>query len=297
MFDRLTAIEVFQSVVRNQSQSAAATELNMSRTSVSRYIQHLENWLGSRLILRTTRSSTVTEAGYLFYDECKEILHKLDTLENKLVSLDHAPSGQLRVSLPEELRSIVMPSLGLFFQRYPNLKLTLDFNERYIDLIAEPFDLALRIGQLTHSSLFARKLGSFAEIPVATPSLLHTLPEITQPEDLTEHNCILEAFRGADPVWHFKQNQTSMPINVTGMLTVNSTDSVLAAVKGGLGIALVPDLLCQDELDSGQLIRLLPNYQTRQVDMHALFPERDFMPTKTRVFVDHLIQLFNSPPP
>ena len=295
MFDRLTSFEVFRAIVRNGSLTLAGKELNMSKASISRHLKYLEDWLQTKLLLRTTRSITLTKTGELLYDQCLEVLDKVEYIEEKLPTLEKTLVGRLRVSLPPEIWNQIAPCLPDFSNKYPELNIRFYFAESFVDLYNEPYDLAIRIGSLKPSSLFARNLGKVNDVIVAAPSYLKNNIDISTPMDLQAHTCLLDMHRSPPDVWAFTDDSgVKTDVYVKGRYTLNETEAVVHAAVLGLGIANIPEYIAKTYCDSGQLVQLLKDYNAQSNDLHVLFVERKFMPEKTRVFIDFLVDVFDN---
>ncbi|WP_286267131.1 LysR family transcriptional regulator [Thalassotalea atypica] len=294
MFDKITAFIVFRAIVRNGSLTSAAKELNMSKASVSRYLRYLESWLKSKLLLRTTRSLTLTQTGEQLYDQCQEVLEKMEFIEDKLPKLEKSLMGRLKVSLPREVKHLIFSHLPDFQQQHPDLHILFDFSDRYVDLYNEPFDVAIRVGTLQPSSLFARKLSQFNDALVAAPSYLAENKTLTTPQDLVDHRCILDIHRTPPDSWTLiGPEREKFDIHVKGLYTVTDTEAVLTLARQGAGIANIPEYIAIEACTDGRLVRVLPAYKGQQYDIHVLFAERQFMPEKTRAFVNFLVTVFN----
>lgn len=293
MFDKITAFKIFRAIVRNGSLTLAAKELDMSKASVSRYLNYLEDWLKSKLLLRTTRSLTLTKTGEQLYDQCQEVLDKMAFIEEKLPNLEKSLMGRLKISLPREITALIFPHLTSFEQAHPNLHIVFDFTDRYVDLYNEPFDIAIRIGALQPSSLFARKLCQFNDALVASPLYLAQSNEIILPKDLKAHHCLLDTHRSPSDSWYFiDQNDVKFNVPVKGRYTLTDTEAVLTMARQGAGIANVPEHVAIEACKDGRLARVLPTYKGQLYDVHVLFAERKFMPEKTRAFINFLVDVF-----
>lgn len=292
MADRITDLEIFQAIAENNSLSLAAEKLFMSKAAVSRSLQRLEKWLGTRLIARTTRNIEITSSGRRLLEEGKEILHKIDTLQEQLLHEHQTVSGELRISLPLGISSYFFSVLPSFIQKYPNIRLNIEQGDDYIDLTNDHFDLAIRAGTLTDSNMFARKLFSFDEIIVASASYItnygkpHTLNEIKN------HSCILDTNQIRNDRWLFIENKKIVPVSITGNLILSQTNAVVEAAIAGIGLAYLPRFSVCKALKEKQLTQVLKEYSSARYDVNVIFPEREFLPKKTRVFIDFLVDAF-----
>lgn len=293
MIDRMTAFEVFHAVVEGQSLASAADKLGMSRPTVTRHIQQLETWLNARLIVRTTRSLVVTEAGKRLLEESREILQKLDTIEAQMSLGESDITGELKVSLPLGMTKFFIKRLPEFTQQYPKLLIRLDLSDQYVDLINDSYDIAIRAGDLQSSGLYVRKLRQCKDVLVASPVYLAANPLPKIPEDLKKHQCILDTNHPQYNKWIFVRSDKVTTIPITGQIILSHTDAIIEAAINGFGIAHIPDFAAQEAIKEGTLIRILEDHQEQQYPLSALFPEREYTPKKIRVFIDFLVGIFN----
>lgn len=292
MTDRLTDLEIFHAVIECKSLSSAADKLQLSRASVTRSIQQLEHWLDTRLLLRTTRKIEITESGQRLLEESREILHRVEIIKDQLSSERQAISGELRVSLPAGFSNHFFSVLPKFLQQFPKIQLKLEFSDKYIDLTNDSFDIAIRAGNLQDSSIFSRRLFSFKEIVVASPGYLSNNDEPKTLTDLKDHQCILDTNQSRYDQWHFFEQGVAKMIGIKGSLILSQSNAVLDSSIAGLGIAYLPSFIVEQGIKEGKLKQVLNRYDSASYDVNALFPERDFIPKKTRVFIDFLIDAF-----
>jgi len=284
--NRLTDLETFIAVVEAGSFTAAARRLGRSKASVSRQVRALEEWLGVALLHRTTRNMSLTDPGAAFHERASGALADLEEAVAAVGSLHGSPSGRLRVSLPIAygLR-VAAPVLLEMTHEHPSLELDLAFSDRYVDLVGEGFDLAVRIGHLADSSLIARRLSSTRMMVCASPTYLdHRLP-LREPSDLLAHECLLYAQQVGGVAWRFADGET---VTVRGRLRSDSGDALLQAALSGCGVAQLPDFYLAEPLASGALVPLLEAYEPEPLGVWAVYPQRRHLSLKVRLAVDRL---------
>ncbi len=293
--DKLGDLEVFAQVVSAGSLSAAGRELGLSPAVVSKRLRRLEDRIGTRLIQRTTRQISLTEAGQGYYERVIAILAGLDEAEAFVTRRSQQARGILKVSAPTTFgRMHIAPHLKTFMGANPDLAVNLVISDRLVDIVAEGFDIAIRVAALPDSSLVARRLAPVRRILCATPSYLeaHGVPQTL--DDLEKHNCLPP--HNNDP-WNLHGPDGSFQYRATGRLATNSSEVVRECVISGLGIALRSTWDIFEELQSGKLVRVLPQIEgSRDVAIYAVYASRHFLPTKIRVFVDYLSELFGPRP-
>ena len=290
--NRFAELETFVAVVEAGSFTAAARRLGRSKASVSRQVRALEDRLGAPLLRRTTRSMSLTDAGAAYHERAVSALADLDEAEAAVGSLHGSPSGRLRVSLPSAygLR-VVAPVLLQLTHEHPALELDLAFSDRYVDLVGEGFDLAVRIGHLADSSLIARRLSASRMMVCAAPSYLvaRAVPQV--PADLLEHDCLLYAQQTGGVAWRFAD---AMTVAVRGRMRSDSGDSLLIAALAGCGIAQLPDFYLGEPLADGRLVSLLEDFEPEPLGVWAVYPQRRHLSLKVRLAVDRLVDRLGS---
>jgi len=288
MSDRLQDLEVFVRAAESGSFSRAARELGLSQPSISRIVSDLEARLGVRLLLRTTRRITVTEAGALFLERARGLLHELEEAEDAARGVDSL-RGLIRIAMPVlyGIREIV-PRMPDFMKAHPLLRVEFVVADELQNLIAEGADVAIRLGKLTDSSFGARKLATMQRRVVASPAYLKARGTPKTPADLSSHDCIFGPGPGARQSWSFTRNSTVTSVDVHGRLQTNSAPTLFACLMAGLGIALASDAMCKEQLKTGELVEVLRGYKLEPVDVHALFPAGPRPSAKVRAFVDYL---------
>jgi DNA-binding transcriptional LysR family regulator len=285
--NHLADLQTFVAVVNAGSFTAAAQRMGRSKAVVSRQVKALEERLGAQLLHRTTRSLSATDAGAAIYERAAAALADLEDAEAAVDALHRSARGRLRVSLPIALgRRIAAPALIRLATDHPDLELDLSFSDRYVDLIGEGFDLAIRIGRLADSSLIARRLGESRPMLVASPDYLGAMGSPSHPGELPHHNCLTYAQQIHGPTWRFAGDIT---VAVAGRLRCDSGDALRDAAIAGFGIAWLPDFYLGDALARGHLVRLLPGLEADPVGIWAVYPHRRHLSHKVRIAVDCLV--------
>lgn len=291
----ISDLEIFARVVTAGNMSAAGREMGLSPAVVSKRISHLEERLGARLFQRTTRQLTLTEAGQGFYDRIVNILAGIEEAEAFVTRRNAMPRGTLRVSAPTAFgRMHIAPYLGDFLGQYPDLRLDLNLSDAIVDIVGSGFDAAIRIAELEDSSLVAKKLAPSHRVICAAPSYLKASGEPDSLADLANHNCLAPS---AQEVWRLQGPEGPASVRVSGNVRTNSTEVVRESVLAGVGIGLRSTWDVGPELKSGKLKIVLPQYQeSARVAVYAVYPCRQYVPAKLRVFVDFLSAMFGPEP-
>ena len=286
--DRLTSLEVFSKVVDSGGFSAAGRRLNMSTTMVSNHVQALEDRLGARLLNRTTRKVSLTEVGRAYYDRCIQILADIEQADDVAGALQSTPRGTLRVYTATHIVQFVAPVITEFLAAYPDVKVDLSMGERTIDLIEEGFDVAIRLTPPPDSSLIVRSLATWRHVLCCSQAYIEKLGRPEQLSDLAERNCLRHVNYPYDE-WRFVDRKGApASVRVSGRLISNSGETLRRAALEGLGIVLAPGFLLHDDLESGRLVRLLPEYRPVEFSMNAVYPHRHHLSAKVRTFIDRL---------
>lgn len=296
MTDRLLAMQVFARVARLEGFAAAARELHISATAVSRHVAMLEEHLDVRLLRRSTRRVSLTEAGAAYLERCERLLADLIELEEGVTGGRHEPRGRLRisagVSFAQEQLGALMPE---FLARHPELEVELRLSDRHVDLVGEGFDLAVRIGRLPDSSLFAKKLCPSRHVLCAAPSYIATHGEPQTPAQAREHACIVDTNQTAG--WEFMGPDGPVTHRAEGRYRVNSAHASSAAAIAGLGLAYLPTFVAGPRLASGELTPLLPAFRPIETSVYAVYPENRYLSAGVRAFIDLLVERFGEQPP
>ncbi|POA49542.1 LysR family transcriptional regulator [Pseudomonas sp. MPR-ANC1] len=292
--NQLLAMRAFRCIVECRGFSAAAERLDTTHSTVSRQLQQLETELGTRLINRNTRRFSLTTAGQQYYAACVDILDRLDQAAIAVGQAHESPSGVLRISAPMVIGTLELANwLPAFQQRYPDIEVDLSCDDRFVDLIAEGFDVALRIcGPLADSSLVARLLTVSDMLLVASPAYVARHGLVRQARELTGHQLL--AFAGGSD-WLLSDARGAItPLRAQGHFKANSISSLHAAALAGVGIASFTRATVQDDLLSGRLVQILPNCTLGQRHYYALYPHARHVALKVKVFVDFMTEHYRN---
>lgn len=285
--DRLQAMHAYVRVIELGSFSRAGVELRVRQSTISKWIAALEDQLDATLIERTSRSQRPTEAGQRFYARCKDILASYATAEAELHERAPDLRGRLRVSVPVVFgRLHVVPHLPSFVRRHPELELELSFDDRYVQLLDDGFDVLLRVGAPVDSSLRARTLARTRRCLVAAPRYLREAGTPDNPRALRDHECLVHT-AGAGQ-WAFTRAGKTHRVQVGGRVRADHSEATLALARAGLGIALLASWLVGPDLARGRLVAVLPEYQAPTAPIQALLPPTREVHPRVRAFLDHL---------
>lgn len=290
----LMSIRIFKRVVELGSFSRASDELVISQSSATKHITQLENHLGTRLLNRNTRGVSLTEDGSTYYERCKSIIAEIEDADAIVGLRSQALAGTLRISTSVAFgRRVLAPMLMEFMREQPQIKIDLACDDRYLDLVTHGIDVALRMGRLPDSSLGCRYIGHNPWIMIASPRYLAERSEPQVPEDLATHNCIVYSSVQGDAVWQLRPSTgESRAVVVDGPLRSNNLSTLLAAVKSGLGIAILPRYVASDALSTGEIVTVLGGFSIPGQDLHAVFPSPKQLPPKSIAFIDFLLPRF-----
>ncbi|SHF30736.1 transcriptional regulator, LysR family [Microbulbifer donghaiensis] len=280
-------VSEFVAVVEQGSFTAAAARLDISTAQVSRQVSALEGRLGTKLLYRTTRKVTVTELGQVYYRLCRQALDGLQEAELAVTRQQQVPRGRLRLTAPVAFgEKTIAPLLNDFAVRYPELEVELQLTNQQLDLVAEGYDLAVRLGRLKDSSLMAKRLASRTLYVCGSPEYLSRYGEPHSLSELERHNCL----RGTLDDWRFQEGGKSRDIRVGGSLRCNSGWALLDATLKGMGLVQLPDFYVQRYLQSGALVAVLENFRRADEGIWAIYPQNRFLSPKVRLLLDHLAQ-------
>jgi DNA-binding transcriptional LysR family regulator len=284
---------VFARVVEAQSFTAAAAQLGMSRSAVSKTIAALEDRLGARLLNRTTRRLALTEVGQAFYERSARIVAEAEDAELAVSSLQEVPRGTLRINAPVSFGALhLAPALADFLQRYPELRVDIALTDRIVDLIDEGYDLAVRIGPMPDSSLIARRLADNQPVICAAPAYWRRRGRPREPRELAQHDCLTYAYHHNPNEWPFAGPAGPFTVRIAGPLRSNNGDLSRAAALAGLGVVVLPCFLCGDDLAAGRLEPVLSDWMPPPTGIHAVYPHGRHLSAKVRAFVDFLVERF-----
>ncbi len=290
--DSLSKVDIFLEVVKQNSFSAAARCLNMSAPAVSKQVQGLEKQLGVKLLNRTTRFVTLTEEGVLYAGKAKRAMDDLHEAERQILDLKTCPTGLLRVNAPFSFGTQYLAEpIADFAKSYPDVVMDVNFDDRYVDVIAEGYDVVVRIGALQDSSLVARKLADCPILLCASPDYLAKQTPIKLPQDLQEHKGIVYSKHDNRAEWqYFDSNGKVNKVQLNRNFIANNAEAMLEACRQGLGLAVLPIFTAATYLNSGQLVNVLPDYKTSpELAIYALYPQNRYLSTKVRLFIDWLV--------
>ncbi|TIP06405.1 MAG: LysR family transcriptional regulator [Mesorhizobium sp.] len=294
--DTLTRMRAFIDVVEAEGFSAAARKIGRSKALLSKYVRELEDELGALLLNRTTRQFSLTEAGHTYYQRASEIVREVDSLAEAVRQSSGDVRGRIKLSAARTFADApIGQSLVDFARQHPDIVLDIHLDDRFVDLVEEGFDLAVRISRLENSSLIARRLAPFSVRLCASPELIARHGAPTRPQDLANLPCIVDTNGRSLANWRFKgEGEESISVAVSGPIEVNSPIVARAAALSGLGFAMLPDFIAAPDLASGKLITALDDRILAGTGIFAVYPHRRYLPAKVRVFVDFLVHWFRT---
>ncbi|HSD54815.1 MAG TPA: LysR family transcriptional regulator [Burkholderiales bacterium] len=296
--DRFLAMQAFTRVVEHGSFAKAAERLGISTSACSRQVADLEGHLDARLLNRTTRRLSLTESGQAFYERCVQLLADLEEAEGAATASAARPRGTLKVTcgISFGVRHVAR-LVGAFAARHPEVKFDVQLSDRFVDLVEEGFDLAIRIGESPSQNLIARKLGETRLEPCAAPIYLREHGAPQAPADLALHACLTYEYLPQRNTWRFRDRAgKEHAVRVAGPVHANNADMLVAAAVEGIGIAMEPDFIVADDLASGRLVRILADYAPAPSSIYAVYPSRRHLSAKVRAFVDFLAERFAEAP-
>jgi DNA-binding transcriptional LysR family regulator len=289
--DVFGAMRTFRQVVASKGFAAAALQLGRATSSVSRQIGELESELGVRLLNRSTRNLSLTEAGQIYHERTARILDEMEEARLAVAQLDGSPSGVLRVTMPTGIgREIISVALPGFLARHGGVRVVLSVTDSMLNLVDAGIDVAIRMGPQKDSTLMARKIGSSRRVVCASPAYLKRAGVPRHPLDLRRHTCLTWRDHPGHNTWSFRGPNGIEDVPVTGNVFVRSADALAAAAVAGLGLILLPDWNVGVELRSGRLRPVLADYQAvpEATPIYAVYPPSPYLPRKVRAFVDCL---------
>ena len=295
--DRLDAMKLFTRIVESGSFSAVAREAEISQPTVSKHLAALEAHLGVQLVHRNSRTLRLTEAGQTYYDASVRLLADIESLETEVRRDQSRPAGTLSVTLSAGFgRLHVVPLLPAFYARYPDIAIEIVVSDRYVDLLEEGIDVALRIGHLPDSALIARLIGSSPRSTFAAAKYVERAGCPTTPEELDHHRCLAFTFQRRLQEWTFNTRTGRIIYRPKGPFRANDAENIRAAVLEGIGICQTPRWLFSAELSSGEVTEILIDYPSDRTPVHAVFPASGQQSGKLRAFVDFLAEAFAADP-
>lgn len=288
--DRITGVQLFIRVVETGSFSKAAGDLGITQPTATKAVAAIEERLGARLLHRSTRGVTPTEVGALYYDKCKLIAREIEEADNIATLLQSQVGGQLRISTSVAFgRRVMVPLVLRYMRQHPGVTIDLSFDDRYVNLVEQGVDLAIRMGRLADSSLGARYLGTNPWLMVAAPSYLAARGAPRVPADLAHHTCLVYSSVQGDDRWAFtgpSGEEVSVPVR--GPLRSNNLSAVLAAARAGMGLAVLPWYVARESVADGVVQQVLSDHTLPAQEVHAVFPSPRQVPSKVTSFIAFL---------
>lgn len=289
-------MRVFVTVVDLGSQSAAADHLDLSRPVVSRYLAELEDWVGARLLHRTTRKLSLTAAGGETLPRCRQLLDLCGDMQAAVSEPDDAPRGLLRLSVSTSFGQAQLgAAIAEYVKLYPLVTVDLQMLDRTVNLVDERIDLAIRTSNDLDPNLIARRLTVCRSVVCATPAYLREHPAPQKVEDLARHNCLTHSYFGKS-LWHFEENGEHVSVPVHGNITANEASTLMRVTLAGAGVAMLPSYQAGELIRSAELVRLLPHAEPRQMNIYAVYASRKHMPSALRSLLDFLVLRFPEEP-
>ncbi len=291
--DRIDALRLFATVAELESFTKAADRQGLTPGAASKQISALEDRMQARLLERTTRSVRLTDAGRALLDRVRPWLSEYEAIENGLVADQAAAAGVLRVSAPVDFGAerLIEP-VTAFMERWPSVEVRLELADRMVDLVDEGYDVAVRIGALTDSSLIAKRLADAPMTVVASPAYLQAAGKPAHPSDLSRHDCIVDRNKPAPNLWRFYRGAESVEAKINGRMSLNGARAAVAAACAGAGVACPPAWSATHALQAGKVVRVLDDWSPDERELWALFPSNRYLAHRVRLFVDHLAVWF-----
>jgi DNA-binding transcriptional LysR family regulator len=282
-------MKVFVAVVDGGSFAAAAQKLDTSRAMVSKQVQKLEEHLGTRLLNRTTRKLSLTGTGREFYERSAQIISDVEEAEQVAGQMTSTPRGVLKVTMPLTYgQHRLAPIVAEYARTYPQVRVDISLSDRKVDLVEEGFDLAVRVGSLPQSDLIARKIGAVYSFVCAAPGYLARFGTPATPADLPAHACLGYTLTGTGAEWRLEGPNGTEAVPISGPIRADNGDMLRLAAVHGAGIILQPQFIVGDDLAAGRLVRVLPEWQSSEFGVYAVYPSRKHLSAKVRTFVDLL---------
>lgn len=284
--DKLSLMQSFVEVASQSGFTAAAEQLGVSRAHVSKSVMQLEQHLGTRLFNRTTRQVSLTETGRLYFERCQQVLEDINEIEQIAQEQSQQPRGLLRIAAPTSFGvRHLNPLISKYLRQYPDMAIDLSLSDRLIDVVAEGYDVAIRIAQLSDSSLVARRLAPCRRVLVASSDYLQQFGTPQTFQDLTQHNCLIYNNDLHSGNWVFSGGEK---VRVKGSLHCDNGDVLKQATLEGLGVAMLPTFIVGSALQKGHLIEILPDHPLESLAIYAVYPSRRYLARKVRTFLDFL---------
>ncbi|MGF1908620.1 LysR family transcriptional regulator [Vibrio kasasachensis] len=291
--DTFNAIPIFVAVAESSGFSSAAQILGVSKSAVSKRITQLEQQLGVRLLHRTTRKLSLTEAGERYYQYAVQAKRAAQQAEDAVGEMQGEPKGLLKIQLPMTIGQILIaPLIPLFLKRHPHLLIDLNLDDNNINLVEQGYDLAIRTGELPDSNLIVRRISSLHSSVCVSPVFYQDNKKYLQdPNQLVDINCIIYSYSSNADVWQFHSIQgEEYKVKVAGNYRVNNSIALRDAVIAGSGVGRLPNFIVKQSIENGELIPLFENYQMPYKNLYAVYPERNYLPAKVRAFLDFIVE-------
>ncbi len=285
----LESTRVFVKVVQQGSFSKAAAILKHPTSTMSRIVSRLENEIGTKLLLRTTRSITLTPAGRELYERVAGHIEAIEEARKSVEGNDNSLKGRIRITATEDLGAfVVTPIIGRIIKKYPDLSFDIYYTNEVLDLVKEGYDLALRIGHLNPSRFKSVRLGQLSLVAVASPGYLESRNKIKRPKDLAEHNCLIFGSNSDVTKWSFHSKNEKIKVPIRPHSTANQMQSLVTLASTHAGIAFVPYFACKHEIKEGSLVRVLPDWSITTYEVHLVSPNISGMPTRVKKVADEI---------
>ena len=295
--DTIDGMRTFVSVVSNGSFSRAAERLNMSPQLVSKYVGQLETRLRARLLNRSTRHLSTTEAGQAYYGRCQQVLADIAEMESAVGEMTIEARGSLRISAPMSFGVLHLTRAIVDYQdAHPDVDIDLNLNDRVVDIVNDGFDIAIRIALLGSSSLVARKLAPVRLVVSGAPRYFQKWGVPETPEQLSDHNCLDYSYFSDHDVWRFEREGKSHSVRINGRFSANNGDALRQSAIAGVGILLQPTFIVGDDIRAGRLQVVLGKYRVKELGLYAVYAHRHYLSAKVRTFVDFMADYCESPP-
>ena len=289
--DKLKAITIFVEIAEQGSMSAAARSLGVVNSVVSKNLSELENWLGRKLIFRSTRNLRLTQDGLIYLEQCRKILDEVGWLEASTREHDQPVSGHLKLTAPTYLgQKMLAPVIASFTKTYPQVTLELILSDDFKDMIDEGFDAAFRVSQMPDSGFISRRLGKVRLLTVASPEYLKRAGTPLSPKDLKEHQCLLENSPSRQLLWRYNSRRRGQSsVQVSGAISTSSGQMVKALCAQGLGVAQLPDFMVGEELSRDELVEILPQHALENFYIHMLYHQKATGNAALKAVVEHFV--------
>ncbi len=294
--DKFNAMQIFVRVAEAGSFTAVAQQENVARSVITRQIAGLEKKLGSKLIIRSTRSLTLTTAGAAYLERCRVILNMVDAAESSLSEEKVEPRGRIRLGLPLSFGlQRLMPTLAEFSKRHPHIQLVLDFSDRRSNLIEEGIDLSVRITADLEPSDIVRKLGTCQILTLASPEYLALHGRPKHPRDLQNHECLAYSIDLKPANWTYEVNASRFHVPIRGRVVANNGEALTRATAAGIGITRQPDFIAKPFLESGEVVEILKKFATEPLGIYAVLPSNRYIPHRVSVLIEFLSAALQTP--